>query len=372
MTTSRSVDLRMRKASEKVVENIKTHILCSITYFRKSCRLWNNVEKYGRSRQATQDNMAHAHCMLDTYGYKHTHRICNTYCLSTATTVARKRLSVTLYVHCVLFRCIFTSWLILFSSQINKKRNYMSWCLLPNFSLVFWIIPRETRKRMLADMFEKRYCSRQLARQVTCLLRSSGYVRLWHSARIWTKEGLGPCEPLRKKKYDYRKINVKNIFHNGRCILRSRFKNLPEFAIYNLQVLLLWIKKSTRHASSPYGCCLTETPRKVENQHLVSTSRQCSSTSVRFGQGFLGKEQSDSTEASRILTWPEFSWYLPVPLRLKSALKVKSFLILLTSLRMRRKSWKNFHKIASRNVSNTFTVAGRSVQFHKMTILKDT
>jgi len=29
-------------------------------------RLWRNVEKYCRARQASDDNMAHAHCMLDT------------------------------------------------------------------------------------------------------------------------------------------------------------------------------------------------------------------------------------------------------------------------------------------------------------------
>jgi hypothetical protein len=27
---------------------------------------------------------------------------------------------------------------------------------------------------------------------------------------------------------------------------------------------------------------------------------------------------------------------------------------------MRRKNWKGFHKMASRNISNTFTTAGRS------------
>ena len=42
------------------VENIKTHILYSITFFRKSYRLWDNVEKYCRAGQATDDNMAHA------------------------------------------------------------------------------------------------------------------------------------------------------------------------------------------------------------------------------------------------------------------------------------------------------------------------
>jgi hypothetical protein len=33
------------------------HILCSITFFRKSCRLRDNVEKYGTARQATGDNI---------------------------------------------------------------------------------------------------------------------------------------------------------------------------------------------------------------------------------------------------------------------------------------------------------------------------
>ena len=46
--------------------------------------------------------MAHAHCMLDTSGYKPTLIIYNTYCFSTATMVERTRLIVTLYVHCCL------------------------------------------------------------------------------------------------------------------------------------------------------------------------------------------------------------------------------------------------------------------------------
>jgi hypothetical protein len=38
----------------KVVEKIKTHILCSVTFFRISCRLWDNVEeKQGRAGQTT-------------------------------------------------------------------------------------------------------------------------------------------------------------------------------------------------------------------------------------------------------------------------------------------------------------------------------
>ena len=37
-------------------ENIKTHVLFSITFFRQSCHLWNNVENYGTVGQATDYN----------------------------------------------------------------------------------------------------------------------------------------------------------------------------------------------------------------------------------------------------------------------------------------------------------------------------
>jgi len=57
--------------------------------------------KYGGTRQATDDDTAHAHCMLDNRGCKHTPAICNAYCFSTATMVARTRLIVKLYVHFV-------------------------------------------------------------------------------------------------------------------------------------------------------------------------------------------------------------------------------------------------------------------------------
>jgi hypothetical protein len=54
--------------------------------------MWKNMV----AEQATGDNMAHAHCILDSWGYKHTLRMCNSYCFSTATVVARTRLNVTL------------------------------------------------------------------------------------------------------------------------------------------------------------------------------------------------------------------------------------------------------------------------------------
>jgi len=38
----------------KIVEKIKTRILCSVTFSRESCRLWDNLEKYGTAGQDTR------------------------------------------------------------------------------------------------------------------------------------------------------------------------------------------------------------------------------------------------------------------------------------------------------------------------------
>jgi hypothetical protein len=84
---------------KNIVENIRTHILCSVTFFRKSCCLWDNVEKYFRTEQVTDGNGA---CSLHAgyKCYKYTHRLCSIHRLSTATMAARTRLNVTLYVSC--------------------------------------------------------------------------------------------------------------------------------------------------------------------------------------------------------------------------------------------------------------------------------
>jgi len=60
---------------------------------------WKNTLEHGR---ATDDNMPHAHCMLDDLRYKYALGICNTYWFSTATIVAKTRFRVTLYVPCCL------------------------------------------------------------------------------------------------------------------------------------------------------------------------------------------------------------------------------------------------------------------------------
>jgi len=46
----------MTNISDKVVHEIKTHILCSWIPPRKSWHLWDNVEKGGRARHITDGN----------------------------------------------------------------------------------------------------------------------------------------------------------------------------------------------------------------------------------------------------------------------------------------------------------------------------
>ena len=60
----RRILLRMRHVLDNIVEKIETHILYSVTFFQKSCRLRDNVQKYGGSREAA-GNMAPARGTLD-------------------------------------------------------------------------------------------------------------------------------------------------------------------------------------------------------------------------------------------------------------------------------------------------------------------
>ena len=58
--------LRMRNISDNSCrENQNTHFLFS-DFFRISFIVYENVEKYCRAGQTTDDNMVHAHCMQDT------------------------------------------------------------------------------------------------------------------------------------------------------------------------------------------------------------------------------------------------------------------------------------------------------------------
>jgi hypothetical protein len=49
--------LKWKMFKIKCIEKIKRRILCSVTFSRKSCRLWDNVEKYGWAREAANDSI---------------------------------------------------------------------------------------------------------------------------------------------------------------------------------------------------------------------------------------------------------------------------------------------------------------------------
>ena len=79
---------RTRNVSYKSCRENRSNISYWVTYSRKSCRLWANMEN--RARQTTYDNIIR-HIRFECWITKdaNTLRICNTYCFSTATVVSR-------------------------------------------------------------------------------------------------------------------------------------------------------------------------------------------------------------------------------------------------------------------------------------------
>jgi hypothetical protein len=75
-----SIRLTMRNVSDKCCrENHTTHFVFNNFFFRKSCRLWDTVEKYGTARQATSDNIImcmHFRCRITKAGiWTHSYNI---------------------------------------------------------------------------------------------------------------------------------------------------------------------------------------------------------------------------------------------------------------------------------------------------------
>ena len=115
----------MRNISDGAAEKIKTHILCSINFTRKSYRVKDGVENYGTAGHAKNDNKAYAHYILNNLGYRHTLRIFNTYCFYVGKIVMRTRRSV---------RYIRTSpALFLFTLKVRVESRYIvcCWAFLP-------------------------------------------------------------------------------------------------------------------------------------------------------------------------------------------------------------------------------------------------
>jgi len=86
---------------KETVQKIKTHVLCSVTFFRKSCRLWENLEKkilYGGSDHKWQHGARALHAGYLRLQTKHSEYVI-IIGFSTATMVARTLLIVKFYVH---------------------------------------------------------------------------------------------------------------------------------------------------------------------------------------------------------------------------------------------------------------------------------
>ena len=73
----------------------------------------------------------------------------------------------------------------------------------------------------------------------------------------------------------------------------------------------------------------------------------------------LPNDNVTALEYNPILSWPVCCWFLSTSSTEISIEGNDAFVMLLISLRMQRKSWKGFHKTASRNIYNTFTIAGK-------------
>jgi len=89
----------------KIVEKIKTHILCSVTPPPENHAVykitWENIVERGRPQMAIW-RMRIA-CWITRPRDTHTLGIFNIYCSSTAPLLTRTRLIVTLCVHCLYF-----------------------------------------------------------------------------------------------------------------------------------------------------------------------------------------------------------------------------------------------------------------------------
>jgi hypothetical protein len=140
MTVSRWNLLTMRNVSGKCVEKLKTHICYSVTFFfRKSCRLSDNVEKHGRTRRATYDSILrrmHVACWITKATDTHLEYILCYLLFSTAVMVTLTRVNVT-YTYIAYIFCLIIS-------NALKRKEKMQARLVPSRPIsrcfIYWVI----------------------------------------------------------------------------------------------------------------------------------------------------------------------------------------------------------------------------------------
>ena len=100
---SRSVPLRMRNVSDKIVQKIKTHIFYSTTFSENRAIYEITWKNYGRAGQATDDNIIRCMsiaCWITRATNKHSE--CVTHYFPVATVFSGIHHNVTLNPHCLL------------------------------------------------------------------------------------------------------------------------------------------------------------------------------------------------------------------------------------------------------------------------------
>ena len=100
MIISRWNHFKVRTVSDKFVQKIKTHYLYSKIFLRKSCHLWDNVQKYSRAGQAADDNIIgrmHFESWVTKAADTHSEYVI-LFAFSTITLVMRTRLDFT-FIH---------------------------------------------------------------------------------------------------------------------------------------------------------------------------------------------------------------------------------------------------------------------------------
>jgi hypothetical protein len=131
--------------------NQNTHVLCSITFLRKSYRLWDIVKHFSGATEAGNDNAiwricvefwiskatcAHAHSHAHAPGHPRTraHKEIRTiYCFSTATMVSGTHLNVALYVHCLYcYTFLLVLWIskmqgVTMAGVMSKRSEHWAW-----------------------------------------------------------------------------------------------------------------------------------------------------------------------------------------------------------------------------------------------------
>jgi hypothetical protein len=109
---------------KKFVEEIKIHILCSVTFFFENHAVyekkWNNFVEQGRPQMAIWP--MHTACWMPKATNTHK-QVFNTQCFSTETMVAVTRLNVKLFVHFLSF-CFYYVRCLRF-----RTCRIITWCL---------------------------------------------------------------------------------------------------------------------------------------------------------------------------------------------------------------------------------------------------